>query len=101
MIRRCKLTALVASATLFIGHVGAATVSSESGTVLISNGSGFVPIEGNTEAPAGAQVMVQPGGIALIVYSGGCTVRVGPGEVRVVEEKPPCSPARAADIQTA
>lgn len=55
----------------------AATVSQQSGSVLINKGKGFLPIGSESELPPGTQIMVQPGGSASIAYANNCTVRVG------------------------
>ena len=68
----------------------AATVSNRGGDVLISKGQGFVPVSGYAELPAGAQVLVRPGGVATISYASTCTVRVGSG-VWLVQDKAPCT----------
>ncbi len=68
----------------------AATVSNRGGDVLISKGQGFVPISGNAELAAGAQVLVRPGGLATISYASSCTVRVGSG-IWLIQDMAPCT----------
>jgi hypothetical protein len=68
----------------------AATVSSESGGVLVRTTSGFEPISGAAAVTAGTQIMVSPGGVGRISYGSGCVVRLGPGRVWTVSERVPC-----------
>lgn len=68
----------------------AATVSNKAGTVLISDGEGFVPITGDAELAPGARVVVKAGGLATITYAANCTVRVGSG-FWTVQESAPCA----------
>jgi hypothetical protein len=69
----------------------AATVSTQGGTVLVSEGDGFVPISGQAKLAPGGRVMVRPGGVATIAYNADCTVRVGSG-VWLVQTAAPCKP---------
>jgi len=69
--------------------VNAATVTPQSGTVLINKGDGFSPITADAELKPGTRVMVQPGGLASIVYANNCTVRVGSG-IWLVQAGAPC-----------
>jgi hypothetical protein len=93
MFRPCKLTAVGAVAALLYGSspVSAATVSGQDGTVLVNKGDGFIPITSDAELAPGGQIMVQPGGSALITYASNCTVRIGAGRVWTVQEAPPCA----------
>ena len=68
----------------------AATVSKQSGAVLINTGSGFSPILSDAELAPGHQIMVQPGGLASITYANNCVVRVGSG-IWLVQATPPCA----------
>jgi hypothetical protein len=68
----------------------AATVAQESGTVLINRGTGFAAIRAGAELAPGTQILVQPGGLALISYADSCVVRVGSG-VWMVQAAPPCA----------
>ena len=68
----------------------AATVSKQSGAVLINTGSGFSPILSDAELAPGHQIMVQPGGLASITYANNCVVRVGSG-IWLVQAAPPCA----------
>jgi hypothetical protein len=91
MTKPCKGALLAACAVLCLPYVAnAATVANQSGTVLVSRGEGFTPIENDTDLAPGGQVMVKPGGLAKITYSNGCTVRVGPG-VWQVQLAAPCA----------
>jgi len=80
-------------AAVFLAYIEghAATVSLQSGNVLVSKGEqGFVPITGAIELAPGGRIMVQPGGLATISYATGCAVRVGSG-FWVVQEIAPCA----------
>jgi hypothetical protein len=90
MVKKLKLRAAVALLAFVSGSASAATVSADSGTVLISTGGGFERFDGVIEAPAGSLLMVQPGGMAHITYTADCVVYVGPGEVRAVDDEVPC-----------
>jgi hypothetical protein len=68
----------------------AASVSRQSGGVLISKGTGFYPITSPTELGAGGKVMVEAGGYASIIYANNCVVRVGAG-IWLVQAAPPCA----------
>src|SRR5262245_63470630 len=56
---------------------------------MVSKGDGFVPLAAAAEMMPGSKVMVGPGGVAMIVYAGGCIVRVGSG-LWVVQDAAPC-----------
>lgn len=68
----------------------AATVSGASGAVLVSDGTGFVPLTGPGEFAPGTQVMVKPGQVATIAY-GNCTVKIGSDRVWIVQAAAPCT----------
>ena len=85
--------ALVAGA-VFAEGVGAATVGSIEGDVLVNRGDGYRSAKGTIpNVPAGTQLMVRPGGSAIITYSGTCAVRIAPG-VWSVNEQAPCADGR-------
>jgi hypothetical protein len=92
MLKRSKLTAIAVCGLPLFGNyaASAATVSRESGVVLVNRGSGFVQLAGDAELAPGDQVMVRPGGSAAIIYSSDCIVRVAPGLVSAVQENAPC-----------
>ncbi len=69
----------------------AATISPVSGEVLVNKGDGFVAISSGAELAPGGQLMVRPGGVAVISYASGCTVQVGAGRIWVVQDNPPCT----------
>jgi len=71
--------------------VCAATVSGPTGTVLINEGSGFVPLARDAEVAPGGQVMVKPGAVATITYANNCAVKVGPDRVWTVQPAAPCA----------
>ena len=84
----------IAAATvcsILVGPSGhAATVSQQSGGVLVSKGTGFFPVGSEVELAPGTQIMVQPGGLATITYANNCAVRVGSG-FWTVQAVPPCA----------
>jgi len=92
------LTALSLCCAGFALAANAATVSRESGEVLVNRGGGFVALNGPAELGSGTQVMVRPGGTALIAYSGDCVLRVGSGRVWTVQSNPPCQPGKQIDM---
>ncbi len=91
MFNRCKFAVAVSCAILLGPEtVNAATVTKQSGAVLFSKGNGFLPISSGAELPPGTQIMVQPGGLASIVYANNCKVRVGSG-IWMVQASAPCA----------
>jgi len=68
----------------------AATVNVLQGQVLLSRGQGYQLVDGATEAEPGATVVVNPGGIAQIVYPDGCMVQVQPPAVVAIAPQSPC-----------
>lgn len=81
----------VASVGVLGGPALAATVSSQSGEVLVNDGTGFEPIGSSVDAAIGSQIMVRSGGVALITYSSECAVRVGSERIWVIQDKAPCT----------
>jgi hypothetical protein len=76
----------------------AATVSRQSGEVLANSGRGFETIATAKELPAGAQLLVRPGGTALIQYPNGCSLLVGAERIWVIQENAPCEKGRSVDL---
>ena len=70
----------------------AASVSPDLGEVLVNKGQGFVVSAGTVSVAPGDQVMVRPGGAALIAYGDTCSVRVGADRIWTVQPKAPCAP---------
>ena len=97
-IARSALGALLA--VLYgCGSVCAATVSASTGAALINEGKGFVPLNGHADLSPGARLMVRPGQVATITYSDSCSVKVGSGQVWVIQPGVPCpSGAREVDL---
>lgn len=90
MPNKIKVAAAAFCAVLcFSSAASAARVSNQGGAVLVNSGNGFVPISVDTELAPGGRVLVQPGGLASIVYAGNCTVRVGSG-FWLVQQAAPC-----------
>jgi hypothetical protein len=88
---RLAVGSIVMALLLGGGAANAATVYPESGAVFANNGDGFVRINSAIQAQPGAQVLTRPGGSATINYDGACVVRVGPGELKLVESTAPCT----------
>ena len=85
--------ALVAG-VVFAEGAGAATVGTIEGDVLVNRGDGYRSAKGTIpNVPAGTQLMVRPGGSAIITYSGTCAVRIAAG-VWSVNEQAPCADGR-------
>lgn len=83
--------ALIAFCAVLHGNPGAnaAVISRQNGDVLVSNEKGFAPVSREATLAPGGRVLVRPGGLALIMYEGNCTVRVGPG-FWLVQNGRPC-----------
>jgi hypothetical protein len=91
MLKPRKFALLAACAVLSAPSVAhAAVVANVTGTVLISKGSGFDVVAGDTELAPGGRVLVQPGSVAMITYPSGCAVRVGAG-IWQVQPMAPCA----------
>lgn len=68
----------------------AARVNSLQGEVLVNSGNGFKPVaSASGDLKPGSQVMVRPGGSAMITYASSCSVRV-PSGVWAVQPAAPC-----------
>jgi hypothetical protein len=84
---------LVAGA-VFAEGAGAASVGTIEGDVLVNRGDGYRTAKGTIpNVPAGTQLMVRPGGSAIITYSSACAVRIAAG-VWSVNEQAPCADGR-------
>lgn len=70
---------------------GAANVARVSGEILVNDGSGFVQLATEVELAPGSQLMVRPGGVAIISYADTCAIRVDSGRLWTVQEHPPCA----------
>ncbi len=55
----------------------AATLEVVGSTVAINKGSGFKPVTGIVDAQPGDRINVANGGSANVVYTDGCTIRLG------------------------
>ena len=67
------------------------TVRTIDGALSLNRGEGYVEVLSWAEAPAGSQVMANPGSKGKIIYSDGCTIDVVPGSVYTVQDSSPCS----------
>jgi hypothetical protein len=78
----------------------AAIVTVLQGQVLVNRGGqGYQLVEGSSEANPGDMVVVNPGGIAQIVYPDGCTVQVQPPSVVAIAPQSPCQTEQEASQQ--
>jgi len=66
------------------------TVQTIDGTLSLNRGDGYVEVLSWAEAPAGSQVMANPGSRGKIIYSDGCEINVSPGSVYTVQDGSPC-----------
>ncbi|HEY7617043.1 MAG TPA: hypothetical protein VH744_09590 [Terriglobales bacterium] len=67
------------------------TVRTIDGTISLNRGDGYVEVLSWAEAPAGSQVMANPGSSGKIIYSDGCEISVSPGSVYTVQDSSPCA----------
>ena len=88
------LLALILAASISTASL-AATVNVLQGQVLLSRGEGYQLVDGSTEAQPGDTVVVNPGGIAQIVYPDGCMVQVQPPAVVTIAPQSPCQTQQA------
>jgi hypothetical protein len=67
----------------------ATTVTAEQGQVLLnSGGQGYRLVQGPTNARQGDMIVVNPGGMARIVYDDGCVSEVRPPAVVTIAQSP-------------
>jgi hypothetical protein len=66
------------------------TVQTIDGTLSLNRGDGYVEVLSWAEAPAGSQVMANPGSSGKIIYSDGCEISVSPGSVYTIQDSSPC-----------
>ena len=82
---------IAAAIGLNCASVQAASISVQSGQVLINNGQGFIPVSNVVEAGSGAQILVREGGVAIISYGPSCSVHLGGNRVWRIAPKAPCA----------
>ena len=93
-MRTASVCVALVAGVVFADGVGAAAVGSIEGDVLVNRGDGYRSVKGTLpNLPAGTQLMVRPGGSAVITYSGSCAVRIAAG-VWSVNEQAPCADGR-------
>ena len=93
-MRTASVCVALFAGVVFAEGVGAATVGSIQGDVLVNRGDGYRSVKSTLpNVPAGTQLMVRPGGSAVITYSGSCAVRIAAG-VWSVNEQAPCADGR-------
>ena len=83
-----------ASLLIAISGANAAVLSPETGTTRINTGSGYVSTNKSTNVAPGTQVIVEPGGVAVLKYAENCTVRLHAGRVWTVVDGVPCRPGQ-------
>jgi hypothetical protein len=81
-------------------HVHAATVRAVEGQVLVNSGQGYRLVDGSIQLGPGATVVANPGALAHVVYSSGCTVTVQPGSVYLIASQEPCPSFEREQFQT-
>ena len=89
-VRIASMSLALIAAVSFEAAAHAATVRAVQGQVLVNAGQGYRLVDGSTQLEPGGTVVANPGAIAEVVYSGGCTVTVQPGSVYLVVSQPPC-----------
>lgn len=68
-----------------------AVVSPVSGSILVSQGQGFVRQAKSVSLKNGDRVMVSEGNRGKITYGDGCAVDLLPGSVQIVRDQSPCA----------
>ncbi len=76
-----------------------ATVVSVKGRVLINHGDGFRQATSGTQANAGDRLMAEERASAKLLYSGGCQVKIVPGQLVSVGSRPPCTAPSLAGLE--
>lgn len=75
---------------LLCGSAYAQSLTEIKGNVLVSRGTGYVPVKGTATLSAGNMIMAKPGSSAVLVYAAGCRVNVLPGSIVTVSATPLC-----------
>ncbi len=88
VLDRCILA--IAALAVVTLQASAATVHVNEGVVSVSRGQGYEPIGSGAAVGPGDKVLVANGGSATIVYSPGCQVPVGSGQVVTIPVELPC-----------
>src|SRR5262245_44478412 len=68
----------------------ATTVTAEQGQVLLNTGQGYRLVQGSTSVNPGDMIVVNPGGLARIIYDDGCVREVRPPTVTAISSQSPC-----------
>ena len=68
----------------------ATTVTAEQGQVLLNTGQGYRLVQGSTNVNPGDMIVVNPGGLARIIYDDGCVREVRPPTVTAISSQSPC-----------
>ena len=68
----------------------ATTVTAEQGQVLLNTGQGYRLVQGSTNVNPGDMIVVNPGGLARIIYDDGCVREVRPPAVTAISAQAPC-----------
>jgi hypothetical protein len=96
-VRIASVSLALIAAVWFEAAAHAATVRAVQGQVLVNAGQGYRLVDGSTQLEPGGTVVANPGAIAEVVYTGGCTVTVQPGSVYLVASRPPCQRGEPTD----
>ena len=91
-MRKQAVTAITMASFMMATNVAqAAMVYPITGQILINQGSGFREISKATELKQGDNIMANPGGIAKLSYSDGCSINIKAGAVATAQAQSPCA----------
>lgn len=91
IIRTVIAASMLLSSVAFAAQPGAATLSSQQGTVLVNQGEEFVTASAAQVLNAGDRVMVMEGGSAEITYTDGCVLPLAAGSMMSVSALSTCA----------
>jgi hypothetical protein len=91
IIRTVIAASMMLTSVAFAADEGAATLSSQQGTVLVNQGEEFVTASGAQVLHAGDRVMVMEGGSAEITYADGCVLPLASGSMVSVAALSTCA----------
>ena len=77
----------------------AASVTAEQGQVLLNTGQGYRLVQGSTNVNPGDMIVVNPGGLARIIYDDGCVREVRPPAVTAISSQSPCQLQKQSSAQ--
>jgi hypothetical protein len=76
----------------------ATSVTAEQGQVLLNTGQGYRLVQGSTNVNPGDMIVVNPGGLARIIYDDGCVREVRPPAVTAISSQSPLNTSGCAKI---